>query len=128
MEKDYGNIKRISASIGGFFGTSYTVEIDIMTGKIMWNTSEGEIFYSESKLILQIDSESTKEFVEAIRKCCVLNWEEKYVDLDILDGTQWNLNIELDNMNIKKSGSNAYPKEWEEFCNIIQRFTGKPFE
>jgi hypothetical protein len=77
---------------------------------------------------ISIDTESINTFIYGIRNCRILKWEKNYNNPHILDGTQWSLNIELDDRIIEKSGSNAYPNEWEEFCNTIQKLTGKPFD
>ncbi|WP_433945541.1 hypothetical protein [Paenibacillus sp. SN-8-1] len=57
----------------------------------------------------------------------ILNWENEYIDYNTLDGTQWTLDIELEDRSIHIVGSNAYPEEWERFCKAIRKLTGKPF-
>jgi hypothetical protein len=123
---DYKNIKRIEASIGGYFGSSYNVEVDFLNGKVTWRGGEG--LYTESVYVKQADTESMNTFINSIRNCRILKWENNYNNPHILDGTQWSLNIELDDRIIEKSGSNAYPNEWEKFCKIVQKLTGKPFD
>jgi hypothetical protein len=50
------------------------------------------------------------------------NWNENYCDLDILDGEQWSLECKYFNKKHKKvEGSNAYPLNWEEFANLINK-------
>ena len=50
------------------------------------------------------------------------NWEEKYVNNDILDGTQWHL--EYNNKRI--CGSNAYPNNYNEIKEfLLDAFGGK---
>jgi hypothetical protein len=126
LDKGYENIKRIIASVGGYFGSSYTFEFELVRGKITWEANEDGVF--EPALILQMDTESINTFREAMTKCHILTWEQKYIDLHTLDGTQWSLHIEFDDLCIEKSGNNAYPREWERFCKVIQKLTGKPFE
>jgi hypothetical protein len=124
LDKDYKNIKRIEASIGGYFGTSYTFKVEFDRGEVIWEAS-GDDF--EPALMIQMDIEGMNTFIEAIRKCRVLSWKRKYVDLNVLDGTQWVLEIQYNDILIKKSGSNDYPEEWDGFCEVIQKLTGKPF-
>jgi hypothetical protein len=125
MKTEYENIKRIEAFIGGYFGTSYTVEVEFERGKITWEAS-GDDF--EPALMIQMDNESMNTFKEAMSKCRILSWKNNYTDPHILDGTQWSLDIEFDDSRIEKSGSNTYPKEWKRFCKVIQKLTGKPFD
>lgn len=126
MDKDYKEIKRIEASIGGYFGSSYTLEVEFITGKVTYEVREDGIV--EPGLILQMDTENINTFREALSKCRVLSWKNEYSDLNTLDGTHWSLDIEFDDLCIEKSGSNAYPKEWKRFCKVIQKLTDKPFE
>lgn len=126
MKTEYENIKRIVASVGGYFGTSYTFKVEFDRGKVTWEAREDGV--SEPGIILKMDIESLNNFRKAMIKCRILSWKNEYIDPNTLDGAQWSLNIELYDKLIEKSGSNAYPNEWEKFCNIIQKLTGKPFD
>jgi hypothetical protein len=55
-----------------------------MNGKIMWNESESQMFSPESELVVEMNSDSTAEFVKAIRKSRILNWKRKYFDNEII--------------------------------------------
>lgn len=46
---------------------------------------------------------------------------------DVLDGTQWEIEIIREGRNLKKYGDNSYPNEWEEFCKAIEKVSGKSF-
>ncbi|MCR4638481.1 MAG: hypothetical protein K5677_04550 [Ruminococcus sp.] len=50
-------------------------------------------------------------------------WKKDYVNNDILDGTQWSLDINLTN-NRKRSynGSNDYPPYWNELLKVFRQF------
>jgi hypothetical protein len=126
MNKGYENIERLKASVGGYFGSSYTFEVDFDKGKTTWEVREDGVL--EPGLTLQMDTEGINAFREALSKCRILDWKNEYIDPDILDGTQWSLDIELEDRSIQINGSNAYPKEWKRFCKVIQVLTGKPFE
>ena len=70
----------------------------------------------------------------------VWNWRKRYVDLDVLDGTSWEVIIEYDGRLIKSSGSNGYPGEadadqkrgisqraFPQFCAAVRHLTRRPF-
>ena len=60
-------------------------------------------------------------------KLYVSEWEEKYVDPYILDGTQWELNIkEGDVPIIECYGSNKYPPYWEELLQTLSYYSETP--
>lgn len=40
MITEYVNIKQITASIGGYFGSSYIVEVEFVNGKITYEVRE----------------------------------------------------------------------------------------
>lgn len=50
-------------------------------------------------------------------------WKKEYVDMDILDGTQWRLKVKLTN-NRKRTyyGSNDYPPYWKELLKLFRQF------
>lgn len=66
-------------------------------------------------------------FLEELKSIDILNWKSKYVDLDILDGTQWSLEIQMQGKKISKHGSNMFPETWEAFCKIVKKTSGKKF-
>ena len=54
----------------------------------------------------------------------VNEWEEKYVNPHIVDGTQWGLTIKEGDVPIIKSyGSNDYPPYWEEMLQTISYYS-----
>lgn len=122
----YKNIKGIKASIGGYFGSSYSLEVEFITGKITYEGREGGNV--EPSLSLQMDSEGIVNLREELTKCRIFDWHNEYIDSDTTDGTQWSLDIGLDDRTIHIYGSNTFPKEWKKFCKVIQKLTGKPFE
>lgn len=119
----YKSIKRIEAFVGGYFGSNYYADVDLANNKIVW--SEG--FSEESKYVKDINSNEISNFIEGLRLIDFLNWKRKYVQPYICDGTQWNIDIETNKRRIHIYGDNAFPAQWDEFCSLIQKFTGKPF-
>lgn len=50
-------------------------------------------------------------------------WKKSYVDLDVLDGTQWELDIKLTDKRVRHySGSNEYPPNWKELVKIFREY------
>jgi hypothetical protein len=126
LSDHYKSIKRIEASIGGYFGSSYSLEVEFITRKITYEVrKDGNV---EPSLSLQMDNEGVVNLRDELTKCRILDWNKEYIDSDTMDGTQWSLDIELDDRTIHINGSNEYPKEWNRFCKVIQKLIGKPFE
>ncbi|OME26348.1 hypothetical protein [Paenibacillus odorifer] len=126
MITEYVNIKQITASIGGYFGSSYIVEVEFVNGKITYEVREDGGL--EPSLAVQRDNEGIAIFREELTKCRILGWEHEYIDPNALDGTHWSLDIVFEDKVLHINGSNAYPKEWKRFCKSIRKLTGRPFE
>ncbi|MHA0855685.1 hypothetical protein [Paenibacillus sp. CMAA1364] len=109
LSDQYKTIKRMEASIGGYFGSSYSLEVEFITRKMTCEVREdGNV---EPILSLQMDNEGIVKLRVELTKCRILDCKVEYIDPESLDGTQWSLDIELDDRTIQIYGSNAYPKE-----------------
>ncbi len=123
LEKSYEDIKRIKASVGGYSGPNYEVEIDFVNGIATWK----EGMYQELEHTKDLDAASSTKYIKELSNCRVLNWGQQYIEPCVLDGTQWSVEIDFDDACVCKYGSNAYPKEWKRFCRLIEKCVRKPF-
>jgi hypothetical protein len=123
VETSFKSITKIKAFVGGYFGSNYNVEIDFVNLRVFW--AEG--FNEEIQLVKNITHTEAEDFVFKLQFTNLLNWKSKYVDIDILDGTQWSIDIETDKRKIHLYGSNKLPKTWIMFYSLIEDFIGKPF-
>lgn len=111
-------ISKIRFDIGGFFTGNqiytYTVEGD----KVEWNL--GGFSFVDLKLP-EYRQETRQELLDAFREFHIGEWEHKYVDPDVLDGTQWELRIEYSNGRkpAEYYGSNAFPFNFDEFSEFM---------
>ena len=94
--------KRFHVFIGGFGRRSYDVRL-----------AGGRLHYQDNSAvvseILSPTAEDWARFWRATEACDLWNWATSYHDPDILDGTQWEVEITLGRRRLKASGSNAYP-------------------
>lgn len=122
---EYEKIKKIEASVGGYFGGYYQVEVDLENNLVNWNHGgAGEL---EEKVDRNIRLATVKKFLEQLETLDLLNWEAEYINSGILDGTQWHVEIVMDGHTITKHGSNCYPEQWREFRQAISKIARKPF-
>lgn len=136
MKMEYEDIKQIIASVGGYFGSSYKVEVEFVNGKISYEESGMGIIepptivmpMDNEDIDMPMDNEGIAKFREELVKCRILDWDNEYIEPNALDGTHWSLDIELEDKVLHIHGSNAYPNEWKRFCKAIRKLTGKPFE
>ena len=102
-------------SIGGYFGTSYHLELIGSTLKCCESVGYPEISREEI-----IGVEGNPEWHEVLNFLSTRKWKKEYMD-DSLDGTQWQLQISGDKMNIDSHGSNAYPPGFRKFLRLLNK-------
>lgn len=120
----YNQIETIIASVGGYFGGYFEVEINLKSRELTWKHFGGG---NEESYIKVIRSTTAEKILKELKVIDLLNWKSEYVDQYILDGTQWSIEIVRKGRNIKKHGSNMYPKEWDAFCKLMKNTSGKKF-
>lgn len=71
--------------------------------------------FKQTEIIKKINADEWMKLLHDFYRCYIIDWKKQYADPDILDGTQWELAIKLnDNTVIQRSGSNAYPPHWKK--------------
>ncbi|MGM8213423.1 hypothetical protein ACLIBH_11665 [Virgibacillus sp. W0430] len=123
IDAAYNEIVGLRASVGGFFGGYYDVTIHFQAKLLVWKYSlESEPIEKE------LSEASIKHFIDRLKRLELLNWKSRYEDPNVLDGTQWKVEIIREKRNLRRSGSNKFPDEWKSFCALIQEITGLTFE
>ena len=120
----YNDIVGIKASFGDCFNDYYKVDIDFQSRKL--KLSHGG-YDSEDYHEKIIGENNLDDFIEGLKIVNILNWKLKYIEPDVLDGTQWSLEIIKKDRNIKKYGINKFPNQWEDFIGLISKVSGKNF-
>lgn len=52
-------------------------------------------------------------------------WKEEYVNVNVLDGTSWNLLANAPGISIQSHGSNMYPPGFTKFLRLLNIVTAK---
>lgn len=115
-------VTSIKFSVGGFF--QGVTDIIIKRNDKGAIVTVEQIRYSEQPVETEISSAKWNKIVNTLYGPLYLNeWKKDYVNNDILDGTQWSLDIKLTN-NRKRSyhGSNDYPPYWNELLKVFRKF------
>ena len=116
----YGKIKGLNISIGGFQQGHQEIYIDLKTGEFKYSHS-----IEEESFFITLYPDVIEDFIDKLIETNLLNWKRNYYDNDILDGTQWEIEIIRDGRNFKRYGNNNYPKEWERLCKLIGETAGR---
>ncbi len=119
----YEKIKEIKISIGGYHQGFQEFHINLKDGRVCHKPS----LYEDDSLLITLSTKLLEKFKNDLIGTSILNWRRRYDNNDILDGTQWEIVVVRDGRNIIRSGSNDYPKEWENFCKIISEISGRDF-
>jgi hypothetical protein len=103
-------------SLGGYFNShNYSVRLEnnflCVSDCLYSRLPETE------KKIAVTDNENWARLLTFIKEC---NWQKTY-DSGILDGTQWTLKAKGNGCNLKVYGSNAYPENFGEFVEILNK-------
>ena len=118
--KYISSVSKITFSIGGFFDgfETRTVLLDgesprmIVTHSFCLDEKEREVSLSMGK----------EAFLNCVRELHIEGWKSKYIAPDILDGTQWDLEIYFSDghRSVKIAGNNAYPDNFAELEKLFK--------
>ena len=66
-----------------------------------------------------------QELLDILRTIHIGEWEHRYDNPDILDGTQWELIIEYSNGRKREEyyGSNAFPTNYDELTKLMGSYS-----
>lgn len=120
------SIQKLHFSLGGYFSDyNYTLNYDHGTLEI----ERMEMPYNGFDLkVKKINAGKKGTLIASLNELKILDWKKEY-NLDMCDGTQWELKITY-NGNLKKKvyGSNDFPESFNDFLNILRAFiTNKAF-
>lgn len=125
IDAAYSRIKAIKASVGGYFGGYYNVDVDLVDSKVAWSRWGGG--KDEKTILKTIRVASANKFVEQLKMLNLLNWKAKYIEHDVCDGTQWSVEIITAGRTFRKVGDNQFPEEWDQFCKTVSKLTNNVF-
>ena len=65
--------------------------------------------------------------MKGLNRISVINWSKEYVDIEMLDGTQWSMKLQY-NGSLKKHiyGSNEYPQKFGELLELCNSMLDEP--
>ena len=120
FNNEVDKICNIYFEIGGFWGGRDCKNFFVDSKRVFVQTyklpSDGEY----TAFCIRQHELSSSEFLEEIKSLHLSEWKKEYVDDEILDGTQWALQINFTNGRKKKVyGSNAYPYNFDRLMNLL---------
>ena len=113
-------IQKIIIEYGGFFGGAERRTLthdgeDIYVEREFYNglPDDGRVLYQNKKW---------SELLTELKELHIDDWDQEYNDPDVMDGTQWSLDIEFsdDSEGIHIWGSNMFPNNFGDFLKVIE--------
>ena len=111
------SISKISFTIGGYFD-GYETRTVLLDGEAVRMTVTHSLHPEVREIALSM---TNTEFLNHLCELHIESWKSKYIDPDILDGTQWELAIYFSNGHkpVNIAGSNAYPDNFAELERLF---------
>ena len=117
FKNKYLDIKYFYFSSGSVFLRMFNIyEIDFFNKKFIY-TKQNKTNKEEKIFIL--DDETILLLKQKIYDLQYYNYDEKYVNIKIKDGHQWNLKIKYSNKEKIVHGDHKYPTNYDDLINII---------
>lgn len=103
---------------GGFRGPFY----EILYKNKLFEISLGEVCSNETYYISCPPKEKWNQFWLFLDNNKIWEWNKKYIDQNILDGTQWEIEVSNSSKKMKSCGSNKFPnkKNFKGLMNEIE--------
>ena len=75
-------------------------------------------------LCKSISEKEWVSFIDTLLSEVLINeWNNKYEDPNVLDGTQWSFQFKIEEKTRKITGSNKYPSSWKKFLSALDELT-----
>ena len=126
FENNLSAISRIIFSIGGYFEGYKTRTISLDDDKLLVTVQHSLSIEPEKPQIEFIRSFNKEEFMDELNRLHIGEWRRSYTPkrfgYEILDGTQWELEIHYNNgvKPFKSYGSNSFPYNFDEFQELLE--------
>jgi hypothetical protein len=118
---------RFVARIGGFLGSSYSVELN--DGALTY-TASGRGHTDVRHMTITPTDAAWREFRKTLDELKVWQWQKDYPRGGVVDGTQWLFEIVYSDRSLRSRGDNNYPDAdgrptgTPEFTPVFHRYLG----
>jgi len=103
---------RFFVQVGGGLDGTNSVELkkDIL---FFQRTERGKVVVEKSFQV-RPTKEAWTRFIQEINVAKLYRWSKNYQNLNVLDGEQWQVDLEIDGRKIHSEGDNSYPTDGDE--------------
>ena len=102
--------ERFEVGVGGFFGPSFAVELN-ETGELVYSRNAKTFVTADGTVreTVEASPQAWRAFCDELDAIGVWAWKPRYENPDVMDGTQWRVDIAACGKSVTSSGYNAYP-------------------
>ena len=110
---------RFTLEIGGFFNGYTKYKYTISGDRVLFDADHS--FYLKPSNLPVYEPFTREEFIRGIADLHIGEWDKRYENLCVLDGTQWSISIEYEDGKepFEINGSNAYPYNFDELIEFL---------
>jgi len=120
-------IKTLNSFVGGYIGYSFAVKINFQKTLAEYKVFDRG-YEPKSTETVKLSKIKIANFLKTLNTIKITEWKERYSNPEIMDGTNWSVEININNnKKLISSGDNAFPGQWKTFCKSIQELLGKDF-
>ena len=112
---------RLDLRIGGYMGTSYSI---VLKRTVLHHITYGAEYVPGKECAVRPTDEAWTSFLTALDSLRVWEWRERYDHPGMCDGTSWKVDIVWDNRHIGSSGSNSFPRVFEDYLEAVRALVG----
>ena len=129
----FGIIENVFFFIGGFDGDNHFIDIslgpnsNILTHRhLLPLNTQSNPADTPTERNMKLTEKDQAYLQGIINKLYICEWPDSSIDKDILDGTQWSIEIKYQGRRkIKKHGSNKFPPGFTEFLKAMRKLSGE---
>ncbi len=113
---------KFKASIGGFMGSSYQVDLRADGALDYWASGRGEGMAEH--VTIRPTAADWRAFRATLDALGVWKWQPEYLNESVMDGTQWSLEIAFTDHVMASHGSNKYPADFGRYLAAVEKLLG----
>ncbi len=121
--------KHLKVFVGGYTEPSFGVRWD--DGTLFYDRSDHGYELVET-VSLQPDDKEWEKFWSKLDEIGIWEWNPEYSNPDIMDGTNWSVEINRGDQSVDSQGSNCFPGNCSEddsgpfgqFCEAVSKLAG----
>ncbi len=108
-------LTHLFVSIGGFHEGFFELTLDFDTRALSYYHQRK----MEAPCVRTLTEPALTQLLTDLENVRLKQWDSRYVEPGILDGTSWKVALTFESYKQKKSGHQKFPEEWDDFTALL---------